>query len=730
VQLFKLLGVLPPLVHGDPDEGLMIAFGAGMSSGAAIQRVNSLEVVDLNPDIQGPAELFRRENLNVIDSPKLKVTANDGRNELLLDPKRYSVIISDATNPKMFDSWTLYTKEFYELTRDRLLPGGVFAQWMVYPLPADSLSLILRTFRTVYPHMSFWCIHGSTQCLMLGTEERLNIDYTEFDRRLAPVLEESRFVDYGVATTPKFLSFLLLGEDELGEFLGDSTKISTDDLPYAQFEVGQEQAGAQECLDALKVQNTIAPYLTNLGPEADRILARLEAHRAISQRLNFGFFLGRRDEYLKAAHLAARAGIPGDANVATALRYDADRKAHHLRWAATHPDSANVYNALGYVYWHEGDHERAIESLTKAISLAPDFGNAHANLARVYLDSGRLDEAEAKLLEVRRLNPASETLRLVDNGLTAVYLLRRMEYEGPSVALYRALAGAYMGIGDMLGALQAIGRAEVLAAGDGRTLAELALFYERLELVDDAAAAYRRASEAMPGDPALEEAALRAGYLQQNPLQLQAWLHERHSANLATDTSAEHPETCTEAMEVWGRHDFLDSVSHEQLVEAAALFERSVRTDPNHLHAYLDAAMLYELAQDYDRALGVWRRASKIGGGPPQAAENIRRLELLSELQWGRLQGEQITQALGELGSLCQALGRTAAAIEAYEGALLNNPSNTELRFRLATVYAAAGRYPRAEEALVLASAGNPDGELGDAVRDGLTRVREILARD
>ena len=80
VQLFKLLGVLPMMSHPDPDEALMIAFGAGMSAGASIEHASSLTVVDLNPDIYGPAEAFTRENLDVINNPKLKLVENDGRN--------------------------------------------------------------------------------------------------------------------------------------------------------------------------------------------------------------------------------------------------------------------------------------------------------------------------------------------------------------------------------------------------------------------------------------------------------------------------------------------------------------------------------------------------------------------------------------------------------------------------------------------------------------------------
>ncbi|MHC4504663.1 MAG: fused MFS/spermidine synthase, partial [Planctomycetota bacterium] len=189
IQLFRMLGALPAVVHGDPDDAVMIAFGAGMSAGACVDLVSNLECVELNPDIHEVAEIFARENLNVLRNPKLKLIVNDGRNHLLLTGKRYSLIMSDATNPVSFDAWTLYTREFYRLCKDRLEPGGVFCQWIPTHLPGEAVKTILKTFVSVFPHASVWSVYGSTQCLMLATPERLDIDYAKLRDSLPPVLE-------------------------------------------------------------------------------------------------------------------------------------------------------------------------------------------------------------------------------------------------------------------------------------------------------------------------------------------------------------------------------------------------------------------------------------------------------------------------------------------------------------------------------------------------------------
>ena len=115
VQLFKLLGLLPVLTHesdlpvpesrqtGPPKDALVIAFGAGITAGTTLNSglVSSIDVVDLNPDIEKINDLFKEVNGDVYHNDRFNFIAEDGRNYLLMNPKRYSVIISDATHPTL-----------------------------------------------------------------------------------------------------------------------------------------------------------------------------------------------------------------------------------------------------------------------------------------------------------------------------------------------------------------------------------------------------------------------------------------------------------------------------------------------------------------------------------------------------------------------------------------------------------------------------------------------------
>src|SRR5262249_23524152 len=66
---------------------------------------------------------------------------------------------------------------------------------------------------------------------------------------------------------------------------------------------------------------------------------------------------------------------------------------------------ASYFFLLGEAYRVAGRHEEALAAYPKALSRAPDLLPAHLNLAVVYSELGREEEARAEAAEVLRINP-------------------------------------------------------------------------------------------------------------------------------------------------------------------------------------------------------------------------------------------------------------------------------------------------------------------------------------
>ncbi|PJB24789.1 MAG: hypothetical protein CO113_12145 [Elusimicrobia bacterium CG_4_9_14_3_um_filter_62_55] len=238
VQAAKLLGALPPALQTGPGlkSELIIGFGAGASAGAALHSglVSTLEVVDANPELSEIASRFEAENGSPQSHPGFRAHRDDGRHFLLRSGRRWQAIVVDATRPLAYDSWSLYTLEFYRLVRERLSPDGVFAQW----IPTSELSDAafrsrVRTFMAVFPHASLWNVPGSGQSMLVATPGPLKIDPAALQARLDRASAELEAERYQIAKAEDFADFFVAGEERLAAY-GGKGPLDTDDLPRFQ----------------------------------------------------------------------------------------------------------------------------------------------------------------------------------------------------------------------------------------------------------------------------------------------------------------------------------------------------------------------------------------------------------------------------------------------------------------------------------------------------------------
>ena len=80
----------------------------------------------------------------------------------------------------------LYSREFLQAARARLAPGGVYAQWFhVYEANFDVISLVLRTYADVFPHVSVWFALGSDLLLLGFDQPERALDVAALEQRFA-----------------------------------------------------------------------------------------------------------------------------------------------------------------------------------------------------------------------------------------------------------------------------------------------------------------------------------------------------------------------------------------------------------------------------------------------------------------------------------------------------------------------------------------------------------------
>jgi spermidine synthase len=156
---------------------LVIGYGTGATSGALSRfPFQQIEVAELSPGIVAADRYFRRVNFDVRADPRVRLFVDDGRNHLLLDPQRYDLISVEVTSVWFAGAGNLYNREFYQLARDRLVPGGVLQQWVqLHHIDRLDLWIMWNTLSRVFAHVSLWIRGG--QGLLIATQEPQVIDY-------------------------------------------------------------------------------------------------------------------------------------------------------------------------------------------------------------------------------------------------------------------------------------------------------------------------------------------------------------------------------------------------------------------------------------------------------------------------------------------------------------------------------------------------------------------------
>lgn len=238
-KLNRMYGHIPMLLHEDPQAVLSICFGVGNTLSAMAQYEPSrLVCVELSPGVLEAGPYFP-SNRDVLATPGLEMIIEDGRHYLLTNPEQFDVIQLEPPEIHTAAVVNLYTREFYELVKERLREDGILCQWFnVARMPEREMKMLFRTFLDAFPHASLWTGDGLWDFLLVGsstpirrTEQQLAARYN-----LPRVqLDLSRF---GFHSAQSLLSRHVLGPEGLEAYVGDVPAIS-DDWTYVDFSVPQ-----------------------------------------------------------------------------------------------------------------------------------------------------------------------------------------------------------------------------------------------------------------------------------------------------------------------------------------------------------------------------------------------------------------------------------------------------------------------------------------------------------
>jgi len=183
MRLQKMLGNLPALFHPWPRSVLVVGFGAGVTAGSFVPypEIERIVICEIEPLIPRVVSLyFFEENNDVLNDPRVELVEDDARHYLLTTQERFDIITSDPIHPWVKGAATLYTREYFDLVKRHLNPGGLVSQWVpLYESDSQVVKSEMATFFEAFPGGTVW---GNTadgegyDTVLLGQPEGAWID--------------------------------------------------------------------------------------------------------------------------------------------------------------------------------------------------------------------------------------------------------------------------------------------------------------------------------------------------------------------------------------------------------------------------------------------------------------------------------------------------------------------------------------------------------------------------
>jgi spermidine synthase len=231
-----LLAQLPLCLKPEAKKVLVVGLGSGITVGSALRHeIERLDVVEISSAVVEAERFFQSYNYNPLQNLRLHLQIEDAKSALKLTPCRFDVIISEPSNPWIAGIGNLFSVEFYREALAHLKEDGIIVQWVqLYEMSNDVFKMILRTFTSVFRHVTMWEIGNDV--LLLGSPSLIEVDFQSLEAVLNQSKVQTDLHRIKINTLATLLSLQLASDKTVREMSGNGP-INSDLLPLLEYHV-------------------------------------------------------------------------------------------------------------------------------------------------------------------------------------------------------------------------------------------------------------------------------------------------------------------------------------------------------------------------------------------------------------------------------------------------------------------------------------------------------------
>ena len=233
-----LLAHLPFIFKPDPEKVLVIGLASGITTGsiALHKEPESIDIAEIEPSTVAASHQFDAYNHRPLEDPRVRLYINDARNHLMRTADAtYDMVVSEPSNPWLTGVSNLFTRDFFQLGKQKMKTGGVWTQWIqMYDLSTDDLNSLLATFAEVYPYVRLFRVDVA-DLVLIGSDRPLPLTESVINDSLAGSKAVIADLDLiGIHNALDILALYQFDRDKLLTIAKDAV-INTDDNMYIEY---------------------------------------------------------------------------------------------------------------------------------------------------------------------------------------------------------------------------------------------------------------------------------------------------------------------------------------------------------------------------------------------------------------------------------------------------------------------------------------------------------------
>ncbi len=146
-----LIGIMPGFYSAKHDKALVVALGSGTSPSGAADVYKETKVIEINPTMIAVTEYMSDINRGFLERDDKEIVIQDGFLATLLEEDgTYDMITVSVSLPSYYAAGKMYTKEYFEIAKTKLAPGGVVSTWYDTRWEDDGVRILYKTLLSVF----------------------------------------------------------------------------------------------------------------------------------------------------------------------------------------------------------------------------------------------------------------------------------------------------------------------------------------------------------------------------------------------------------------------------------------------------------------------------------------------------------------------------------------------------------------------------------------------------